>query len=191
MLGIDSFWYNKSKIPQIGKHILGYICSAKCTLQSYCKPSSSPMLSAIHFIALSPFTPLLLYTCHCSIAQASRQCNSLEWSRPPEPRMGMSATQLGRNLKMDTNTSRNRNMTKAHENAQSKTISHMVSRPLTSCLKSGKDDQPPCTDCGTQQGPNWGFGSGELIGVVQTLFQILTLPPIAMHFMIHGRRHGP
>jgi hypothetical protein len=62
---------------------------------------------------------------------------------------------------------------------------------------SGKGSPQPCTKasgdtgfCGTQQGRNWGFGSGELIGVVQTIFQILTLPPIAMHFMIHGRRHG-
>ena len=111
---------------------------------------------------------------------------------------GYVGTQLGCNLKMDSNTSRNRNMTKAHTYAESRTISHTVSQPLNTCLMSGKGSPLSCTresdqtgSCGTQQGPNWGFGSGELIGVVQTLFQILTLPPIAMHFMIHGRRHGP
>jgi hypothetical protein len=97
-----------------------------------------------------------------------------------------------------TNATCNRNVTKARANAQPKTISHMVSQPLTTCLVSSRSSPLPCSregdqtgSCGAQQGPNWGFGSGELIGVVQTLFQILTLPPIAMHFMIHGRRHGP
>lgn len=45
--------------------------------------------------------------------------------------------------------------------------------------------------CDTTGTSSWSFGSSELIGIVQTVFQILTLPPIAMHFMIHGRRPVP
>jgi hypothetical protein len=51
--------------------------------------------------------------------------------------------------------------------------------------------------CGRAAGASsWTFGTGELIGLAQTLsglvqaiLQVLTLPTIALHFMMHGRRH--
>ena len=52
--------------------------------------------------------------------------------------------------------------------------------------------------CGQDAGgPTWTFGTGELlglaqalIGLVQAILQVMTLPTIALHFMMHGRRHA-
>jgi hypothetical protein len=37
----------------------------------------------------------------------------------------------------------------------------------------------------------WSFGSGELIGIVSVLIQIIAIPLNAMHFMANGRRQAP
>jgi hypothetical protein len=52
--------------------------------------------------------------------------------------------------------------------------------------------------CGQDAGgPTWTFGTGELLGIAQTLIglvqailQAMTLPTIALHSMMHGRRHA-